>query len=54
LYCTNEEGTTFVIRAGRQFEKLAENRLDERTLASLAVAGNTILLRTDDALYCFQ
>lgn len=54
LYCTNEAGTTFVIRAGRQFEKLAENRLDERTLASLAVAGNTILLRTDTALYCFQ
>lgn len=52
VYITNEEGTTTVIRAGRQFEKLAENRLDEYTLSSPAISEGQIFLRTEKALYC--
>lgn len=51
LYFTSEEGVTTVIRLGREFEQVAENDLQERTLASLAAWQNSILLRTDDALY---
>jgi len=51
LYMTAESGKTVVVRAARQFEKLAENDLGERTLASMAVAGSAIYLRTADALY---
>lgn len=51
LYCTSEEGVTHVVRTGRQFEILASNDLEERTLASLAPVDGTIYLRTAEALY---
>ncbi len=51
VYFTSEEGVTTVIRAGRKFEKVAENEIGERTLASLAIIDDAILLRTDVALY---
>jgi len=52
IYITNEEGTTTVIRAGRTFEKLAENRLEEYTLSSPAISQGQIFMRTEKALYC--
>ena len=51
IYYTSEEGVTTVIRTGRMFEEIAENDLDERTLASLAVLGDSLLLRTEKTLY---
>ena len=51
IYYTSEAGETTVIRTGRQFEKLAANDLGERTLASPALVGNSIIIRTADALY---
>jgi outer membrane protein assembly factor BamB len=51
IYFLNEEGTTVVVAAGRRFRKLAVNRLEGRTLASPAVAGKAIYLRTDSHLY---
>ena len=51
LYFTSEQGVTTVIKAGREFEQVAENDLGERTLASLAVIDDSILLRTAEALY---
>ncbi|WP_246109852.1 outer membrane protein assembly factor BamB family protein [Roseimaritima multifibrata] len=51
LYVTSEEGKTTVMKAGRKFELLAENDLEERSLASLAVADGAIYLRTAKALY---
>jgi len=51
IYLTNEEGVTTVMAAGTTAKKLAENRVDGRTLASLATADHAIFLRTDKALY---
>lgn len=51
IFLVSESGKTTVVRAGRRFEKLAENDLGERVLASPAVVGPTIYLRTDAALY---
>ncbi len=51
IYYTSEEGLTTVIRTGREFLKVAENDIPERTLASLAVVDNSLLQRTEDALY---
>jgi outer membrane protein assembly factor BamB len=51
IYLTSEQGLTTVLRAGREFQQLAENDIGQRTLASLAVIDNSILLRTVDALY---
>lgn len=54
LYFTSEDGVTTVVRAGREYEELAANALEERTLASLGVIDGSILLRTDAALYRIQ
>jgi outer membrane protein assembly factor BamB len=54
LYCTNEEGTTTVVKAGPQFEILGVNKLDSHTLASPVAVGNQIFIRTAEYLYCFQ
>ena len=51
LYFTSEDGVTTVIRAGPEFDQVAENEIGERTLASLAVVDGDLLLRTDQALY---
>ena len=49
--CKLVEGKTTVIQAGRQFKKLAENTLDDGFLASPAVAGKALFLRTRSHLY---
>jgi outer membrane protein assembly factor BamB len=54
IYFLNETGTSIVIRPGAEFEKLAENQVDGRTLASLAPADGAIFLRTDTHLYRFE
>ena len=51
IYFTSESGETTVLRPGRQYEELARNRVEGRTLASLAVDGDAILLRTATHLY---
>lgn len=51
IYFHSEEGVTTVIRSGRKFEVIAENTLDGKLMASAAVAGNVLFLRTDKALY---
>lgn len=51
IYFTSEEGTTTVVAADRKFKNLAVNKLAGRTLASAAVAGHSLLLRTEEHLY---
>jgi outer membrane protein assembly factor BamB len=51
IYYTNESGLTTVIAAGPDYKVLAENDLGERTLASAAVDGNALFIRTADAIY---
>lgn len=51
IYLTSEDGVTTVIAPGTAFKQLAVNRLAGRTLASLAVAGREIHLRSDKHLY---
>lgn len=52
IFITNEQGETFVVRAGPKFELLHINDLGERTLASPALASGRWYLRTDKHLYC--
>jgi outer membrane protein assembly factor BamB len=52
IYATSEDGTTTVLKAGSTFEILAVNKLNDYTLASPAVAGNQIFIRTSQYLYC--
>jgi len=51
IYVSNMQGETTVMRAGRTFEILAENRLESGCLASPAVSGKALFLRTKTHLY---
>jgi outer membrane protein assembly factor BamB len=51
IYFQSEEGITTVIAPGREFRRLAVNRLDGATLASMAVSGGSFYLRTHTHLY---
>ena len=51
LYFLSEEGVTTVIAPGPAFTRLAVNRVDGATLASMAVVAGAIFLRTDRFLY---
>ncbi len=46
LFVTNEGGETFVLKAGKTFELLHTNNLDEPVLASPAMVGGTWYFRT--------
>jgi outer membrane protein assembly factor BamB len=54
IYCVDQEGKTTVIKAGRTFVVLATNLLDSGCMASPAVSGNALFLRTDTHLYCIE
>jgi outer membrane protein assembly factor BamB len=51
IYVTNEDGITVVVKAGPQFQVLAENDFGEYTLSSPAVSDGQLFIRTDSALY---
>ena len=51
LYFCNENGQTTVIEAGAKFKVLAENLLADGFMASPAVAGKALYLRSKTALY---
>jgi outer membrane protein assembly factor BamB len=52
LYLVNEKGLTTVIQLGDEPKTLAENALDDAIMASPAVAGGALYLRSDRTLYC--
>lgn len=51
LYFCNEEGETSVVKAGRTFELVAKNKLEEGMRASPAAANGALYLRTFGHLY---
>ena len=51
IYCFSEEGKATVLEAGREFRVLAVNELEDGFMASPAVAGRALFLRTKTHLY---
>ena len=51
LYLQDEKGLGVVVKPGKSFEILAQNDLGERSLASYAVIGSDLLIRTEGNLY---
>jgi outer membrane protein assembly factor BamB len=56
LFCLNEDGVTFVFRAGDQFQLLHTNALreDDMCMATPAIAGDRLLIRTAARVYCIR
>jgi outer membrane protein assembly factor BamB len=51
VYCFSREGVATVFQAARNYEVLATNVLDAGFMASPAVSGRTLFLRTKECLY---
>ena len=54
LFFTNDDGETFVVKAGTQFKLLHTNTLGERTLASPALVDGVWYWRTASSLIAIQ
>jgi len=51
IYFLSEEGESVVIAPGQTLKHLTTNQLDGRTLASMAVSGGSIFIRSETHLY---
>ena len=51
IFALSEDGVTYVIRAGPTYELLGKNSLDEFTMASPAIVGDSVIIRTASAVY---
>lgn len=51
IYFFSEQGKTTVVAASPEYKKLAENELDGVIMATPAVAGDALILRTEGNLY---
>jgi len=56
IFCLNEDGLCFVLRPGDKFEILHTNKLpsDDMCMATPALAGDRLLIRTAARLYSFR
>jgi outer membrane protein assembly factor BamB len=54
IFCPSEDGDVYVIKAGSQYELLAKNSLEEPIMASPAVSGGKMFIRSIKHLYCIQ
>ena len=51
-YLANEDGLVTVVRLGQEPKLLAENDMGQTLLATPAIAGGAIYLRSDKTLFC--
>ena len=54
LYFFSQDGKTTVVRPGDDYEVVAENQLDSGFMASPAMLGNDMILRTETHLYLIR
>jgi len=55
IFCLNEDGDTFVVRAGPEYELLDQkNSLEDRCMATPAAADGSLFVRTMTKLYCIR
>ena len=51
IFLLSEDGDTFVVQAGPDFEILHKNSLNEMSLSTPAIANESVILRTQSKLY---
>jgi outer membrane protein assembly factor BamB len=50
LYLASEDGDVYVVKAGRTYELLGTNRMNEPLMATPAISGNALFIRTLSSL----
>jgi len=54
LYCLDEDGQTFVVKAGPRFELLGKNVIKDLFWSTPALSEDGLYLRGADRLYCIR
>ena len=54
IFALSEQGDTYIIRAGREYEVMGVNSLDEMAMASPAIVGDRLLIRTTSKMYSIR
>jgi hypothetical protein len=56
VFCLNEDGVTYVLKDSEHFEFLHTNQLaeDDMGMASPAIVGDRLLIRTAARIYCIK
>lgn len=54
IFCLSEQGDTYVYEAGKDYKLLHVNFLGEFSMASPAIVGDRLLIRTEKALYSIR
>ena len=54
VFCLSEDGDTYVIQAGPEFKVVGKNHLDGMAMASPAIAGKSLWIRTRRNLYLIR
>ena len=54
IYCASENGTVFVLKHGREFKVVAENKMGDPCLASPAISAGTLFIRTTKKLVAIK
>jgi len=52
MYAAREDGVIFVARVDGGFELLAENKVEDRVIASIVPAADRLIIRGEASLYC--
>lgn len=51
IYLTDVDGTTTIIKAGKKFETVTQNKLEGKFIARPVVSGNSLIIRSDTHIY---
>jgi outer membrane protein assembly factor BamB len=54
VFCLSEDGETVVVQAGKEFKVLGTNALGEMSLATPALAGGSLFIRTQTKVWCLR
>ncbi len=54
IYILGMNGVVSVLQAGRDWQVVATNELEETCVATPAIAGNSLYIRTDKHVYCWK
>jgi outer membrane protein assembly factor BamB len=54
IFCLSEDGDTFVFQAGPAYKLLRKNSLNEMCMATPAIAGDSLIIRTARHLFCIR
>ncbi|HYQ57351.1 MAG TPA: PQQ-binding-like beta-propeller repeat protein [Draconibacterium sp.] len=54
IYCLEDEGTTYVIQAGREFKVLEENKLEDIFWSTAAITNKAYIFRGQKGIYCVR